>query len=278
MLGTSRETGTLPRSPWSARLSPICGNNSDVSRWRKRREAPSLDDLIRRSENPIGLSVVILLLWIAEIDGGLSSDERNRLLRVSRASGAAEAIDEIMGRFGGDPLSGLASACTILRTDLDPGERRLVLEMAIGMAIEGELSFSQNHVLRFLADLFQVAPAELDGLYRKFSGEGFPDVGDPGSVAWWQGDRGGTGSWGWRAEPSSSRARRRPRKKGMDRAEALAVLGLRGGATQEQVKAAFRRLSHAHHPDRFQRLGPEAVEAATQRFLRIKQADDALRS
>ena len=48
--------------------------------------------------------------------------------------------------------------------------------------------------------------------------------------------------------------------------------------SRAEIKAAFRRLSHAHHPDRFQRLGPEAVEASTHRFLRIKQAYDALRS
>ncbi len=244
----------------------------------KRRQETSLDDLIRRSENPIGLSVIILLLWIAEIDGGLNAEERNRLLGIARASGAREAIDEILGRFSGDPLVGLASACTILHTDLDAGERRLVVEMAIGIAIEGELSFAQNHILRLLADLFQVPPPELDSLYRKFAGTGFPEVGDPGSVAWWQGDRSREASWGEQARPGADHRARRPRRKGMDRARALSVLGLQQGALAQDIKAAFRRLSHAHHPDRFQRLGPEAVEAATQRFMRIKQAYDALRS
>ena len=85
-----------------------------------------------------------------------------------------------IGEFGrdGSRWDGLASACNILHTDLDAAERRLVLEMAIGMAIEGELSFAQNHILRLLADLFQVPPPELDGLYRKFAGEGFPEVED----------------------------------------------------------------------------------------------------
>lgn len=241
---------------------------------RRRREAPSLLDLLRGSENPIGLSVVILLLWIADADGVLSEEERERLHRVARAAGTGEAIEEILARFGQDPDEGLISACSILRTDLDHGERRLVIEMAIGMALEGELSYAQNHILRFLADLFAVPPAELDRLFRAATGRGFPEVGDPGTVEWWQGARESETRWGWQPGGRPRRPRKAPT---LDRARALSVLGLGSAASPEEIKAAFRRLSHRHHPDRFASLGTEAIEAATLRFRRIREAYDQLR-
>lgn len=53
----------------------------------------------------------------------------------------------------------------------------------------------------------------------------------------------------WRAaEPELGQAPSPPGT-GMDRAEALAVLGLAEGATRDQIRAAHRRLMQAAHPD-----------------------------
>ena len=45
--------------------------------------------------------------------------------------------------------------------------------------------------------------------------------------------------------------------------EALAVLGLTAGATQEQIKQAFRRLVKRHHPD---------VGGSARAFRRLNEA------
>lgn len=50
------------------------------------------------------------------------------------------------------------------------------------------------------------------------------------------------------------------------------VLGLFGGATSEDVKAAYRRLSMQHHPDR-----NPGDPHATFRFCEVNEAYEALR-
>jgi len=52
----------------------------------------------------------------------------------------------------------------------------------------------------------------------------------------------------WR-EVEAEPAQAPPAGAGMDRAEALAVLGLSEGATREEIRAAHRRLMQAAHPD-----------------------------
>jgi len=54
------------------------------------------------------------------------------------------------------------------------------------------------------------------------------------------------------------------------------VLGLDEEATEDDVRAAYRRLSQVHHPDKFQAIGPDAVRAATETFKRIQAAFELL--
>ena len=57
----------------------------------------------------------------------------------------------------------------------------------------------------------------------------------------------------------------------------FAVLGLGADASDEEIKAAFRRLASDHHPDKVAHLGPGAVEVASKRFRELKDAYDELR-
>jgi DnaJ like chaperone protein len=56
-----------------------------------------------------------------------------------------------------------------------------------------------------------------------------------------------------------------------------ARLGLDAAATDDEVKAAFRQLAIAHHPDRVAHLGDGAMEVAARRFRELKDAYDAIR-
>jgi DnaJ like chaperone protein len=56
-----------------------------------------------------------------------------------------------------------------------------------------------------------------------------------------------------------------------------ARLGLAPGASDAEVKRAFRQLASAHHPDRVSHLGPGAVDQATRRFQEIQDAYETIR-
>ncbi len=56
-------------------------------------------------------------------------------------------------------------------------------------------------------------------------------------------------AWLDRTHPDWREAARAPQEAPLDRASALAVLGLAEGATEEEIRAAHRRLMRAAHPD-----------------------------
>ncbi|MEX2216011.1 MAG: J domain-containing protein [Phycisphaeraceae bacterium] len=68
----------------------------------------------------------------------------------------------------------------------------------------------------------------------------------------------------------------RATKASLGRREALHVLGLELTATNEDIRAAFRKLAKANHPDQFVHAGDDAVAEATQNFQRIHEAYKSL--
>jgi DnaJ domain/Protein of unknown function (DUF1232) len=55
------------------------------------------------------------------------------------------------------------------------------------------------------------------------------------------------------------------------------ILGLSGGASQEDIRAAYRQLAAQYHPDKLAHLGEEFQTLAEQKFKVIQSAYDALR-
>lgn len=56
-----------------------------------------------------------------------------------------------------------------------------------------------------------------------------------------------------------------------------AILGLRKGASQADVRAAYRQLAAQYHPDKLAHLGEEFQALAEQKFKVIQSAYDVLR-
>ena len=56
-----------------------------------------------------------------------------------------------------------------------------------------------------------------------------------------------------------------------------AALGLTEDATDDEIRAAFRRLAAENHPDRVANLGKDEAAAATERFREVKDAYEELK-
>jgi DnaJ like chaperone protein len=54
------------------------------------------------------------------------------------------------------------------------------------------------------------------------------------------------------------------------------VLGVSPNATNDEVKAAYKKLALKHHPDRVARLGEDVRIAAEKKFKEINEAKDII--
>ena len=58
---------------------------------------------------------------------------------------------------------------------------------------------------------------------------------------------------------------------------AYAVLGISPNATDDEVKAAYRRMAMKNHPDKVATLGPEVQKAAEEKFRQIQDAYETIK-
>lgn len=155
-----------------------------------------------------------------------------------------------------------------------------IMNVSVALAAaDNYLSISENLILRYLARLLPQSNT-LEVRYRAVTGSELPTVGDPSSPAWWrrrdepkQKTRTGSGP---KQKTRTDSGPKQTRTVNKDRLRALFVLGLDESASEEDIRAAYRRLSQVHHPDKFHALGPEAVKAATETFKRINAAFELL--
>jgi DnaJ-domain-containing protein 1 len=234
-------------------------------------------DIVDRSQNPIAAAMLLVFSWIACSDGEIAEEEMEGLLSIAESSNSAADLRVVIELAKRSLVEDLQLGCEILR-DLDPKHRRLILQMAISIALEdGYLTVTEGHLVRFIADLLAHSPTDLDGLFREMTGESLPPPADPSSLEWWNSrQRSSRGP----SQPSNGGSDKRPSAPGggldAQRLRDLGVLGLEETATIEQVKEAYRRMAQVHHPDKFVTLGPEAVKAAEITFRRIRAAFERL--
>lgn len=226
--------------------------------------------IVIRSQNELGTAVLLVLAWIAVSDGSVDEKEAKQLSEISAASKHGHEVEPFLRLVKDHDIKAIQLACEIVARHFRGERARLFLEMAIGMSIaDGYLLPTENHILRFLADLLAVDSVGLNSLFVDVTGRGIPDPSDISSAKYWrkwERDRSKSGhdsdkEDSARSSPNTNRA-----------TQAYAVLGLEFGASKEEIRKAFRRLAQVHHPDRFSSLGEESVAAATATFQRINEA------
>ena len=55
------------------------------------------------------------------------------------------------------------------------------------------------------------------------------------------------------------------------------VLGLKKGASDDEIKKAFRKLAMKYHPDRVSTLGEDVQKAAAEKFRQVKEAYETIK-
>lgn len=217
--------------------------------------------MLLTQRNPVGVSVLLVLGWIASSDGSIEPIEAEHLKKIAIASGHADLVGPIMAVLRDRDMDALQLACEFVGQHFRGPKAYLFIELAIAMALaNGRLRPTGNHALRFLADLIGLSPDALRHAFSEVTGQPLPEPGDPSRASFWQ---------------ASDRERARSKGETMT-ARAYALLGLEERATPGEIKSAYRRLARVHHPDRFVQIGPEAVATATHTFQRIQNAYEHL--
>jgi tellurite resistance protein len=233
-------------------------------------------EVFRSTKHPQSVCILAVLTWVASCDGHISPKEQLLLDKIAEAVDDVEELSAVESAARLQRVEDLAIACRWLKANLDRGGKRLLVQLAITMAIQdGSLSVGENLLLQFLSDLLGLSPRMLAKLFQQIAHRPLPLAGDPSSPDWWKRRESGQqasaavmDSLGdaWPDEESD-------KSDGpMSRMVALRVMGLDGDATLDKIHAAYRRLAKVRHPDRFAPLGPAAVATATEVFKRLHEA------
>jgi DnaJ like chaperone protein len=178
------------------------------------------------------------------------------LRHATEASGQEINLDEFLGIARRASVGDIQLALELLR-DTNPKIRRPILQLIISIAVaDGRLTAIENHIVRLVADVLGLGIEGLNEAFREMTDHDFPPPEDPSDPSRWDKNRESTGN--------------------STREHDVAALGLQGSPTDDEIRAAFRRLAKVHHPDRFVSAGPEAVRAAELQFKRIRSAYERL--
>lgn len=240
------------------------------------------------SQNRIADCIRLAAIWLAHIDGTFDQKERDRLAdRIDKQSSGipfARLVAYVEEAMGVDQPTELASAFGYLGHAIPEHSRSSFVSFAVEIAVaDGRISIGERHALMFLADLVGRTD-ELPKAYSDATGLEFGTPGDLSDPAYWDAiaaskskNAGGQRQSKSGSEGESRREQRAPpRQDNPRRVAALAILGLTGNPTHDEVRLAYRRLARVHHPDRYQGQGHDSIQHATEAFKRIQNAYDSL--
>ena len=220
------------------------------------------------SDNQFVFCVCYLLLWLAQCDGKVSEGEKKVIADFVNSCDESVLCDEVAKFTAKISKRSIHLACEIIQKGFGAGVPPApFVEIAIIIAIaDGALKPYENHVLRFLADLAGFSKADFAATFVEITGRPFPPPGDLSSGSFWR----------EHSTKSNNEPKQANRLRDPQRTTALAVLGLQADASLTDIRSAYRRLVHVHHPDRFAQASKRHAKEANDVFLRIKEAYDYL--
>ena len=202
-------------------------------------------------KNKVLAAITKLSYVIMKADEGISESElytfRDYMLQNFGAEVTAEAI-EIMRHLQYQKISS-KEAASILHTKLNYTEKMQIMQFLFQLAAaDGEMHAKELDVLGQIADEMQIL--QTDFIYLKNAYNYM---------------------YNRRYSSSQNQYSSTPRRSG-SLSEAYAVLGMKNTDSNADIKAAYRRLAIANHPDKVQHLGETAHSEAEKRFSLINEA------
>lgn len=232
------------------------------------------ETILYDSADRIGTCTYFIMGWLTVVDGHIDSRETEELERIAYNIKTPYG-EELLDLACSANIDALLFACEYLRDTMEAEERVVFMQLALGVVMADEvLTNTENNAIRFLCDLLKMGENQLQALSLAQTGEAFPEPIDLSRTSHVDGAR--YQHYG-RSKKTRAHAysEEREKKHGQYSSEELLAYGalfLEPGATQEEIKGAYKRMAKIHHPDRYVKLGAEAVEVANLSFKKINNA------
>lgn len=198
--------------------------------------------------NSFLFSMLVLSSYIIKADGKIMHSEMNCVRNFLRNNFGEQAVrqgeDILLKLFEMQKQQGattfketIRKSCVEISFHMNIGQRLQLLDYLIIIAkVDGTVSLEEVYALKEVATYLGLSAQDVDSMLNM--------------------------------EASSNQ------QIGLD--EAYKILGISPNATNDEVKAAYRKMALKHHPDRVSTLGDDVREAAEKKFQEINNAKERI--
>lgn len=198
--------------------------------------------------NSFLFSMLVLSSYIIKADGKIMHSEMNCVRNFLRNNFGEQAVqqgeDILLKLFEMQKQQGattfketIRKSCVEISFHMNIGQRLQLLDYLIIIAkVDGTISPEEVYALKEVATYLGLSAQDVDSMLNM--------------------------------EASSNQ------QIGLD--EAYKILGISPNATNDEVKAAYRKMALKHHPDRISSLGDDIREAAEKKFQEINNAKERI--
>ena len=129
--------------------------------------------LLLKSRSQVDTATLLLLGWVLVHRQHVSEGQRRRrLAQVTSQFRHGHELGPVMSIAHSQDLHAIQLAAEVVRKECSKERSLSVMHQAITVATDdGDISLANHYILRFLADLLNVAPATLGTLFQELTGQ-----------------------------------------------------------------------------------------------------------
>lgn len=144
--------------------------------------------LLLKSRSQVDTAKLLVLAWVLAHRQHVSEGQRRRrLAQISAQFRHGHELGPVMHIAQQQDLLAIQLAAEVIRKECSQEHSVSVMHQAITLATDsGELSLANHYILRFLADLLNVAPTTLSTLFQELTGQPLARPEDPSRDAYWR--------------------------------------------------------------------------------------------